>query len=78
MSANGVFFTCRDRVDRPLNTGAQIRLAVMMEHGDPLGGPIVVRCAGAIVRVEPTPDTVGVAVLFDTYQFDMPSAVGIE
>ena len=74
VSASGAFFTFRDRPDRPLEIGARIRVGVVLEHGDPRGGPVAVRCEGTVVRVERAPEAVGVAVSFDAYQFDMPAA----
>jgi hypothetical protein len=72
MSGSGVFFTLRDRPERSLKAGEPVRLGIVMEHGDPRGGPVVVRCEGTILRVEPAPAVIGVVVVLESYQFDMP------
>jgi len=69
VSAAGVFFTFLDRPARPPDAGAPIQLGLALEHGDPRG-VLAVRCEGTVVRVEHAADTVGVAVQFDSYQFD--------
>jgi hypothetical protein len=69
VSAAGVFLTFLDRPAQPLDTGAQIRLGLVLEHADPRG-LLDVHCEGTVVRVERTADTVSVAVRFDSYQFD--------
>lgn len=69
VSAAGAFLTFHDRPAQPLDTGAQIRLGLVLEHADPLGS-LDVHCEGTVVRVERTADAVGVAVRFDAYQFD--------
>jgi len=43
MSGSGVFFTLRDRPERSLKAGEPVHLGIVMEHGDPRGGPVVVR-----------------------------------
>ena len=69
IGATGVFFTLFDQPARPPDAGAQIRLGLVLEHADPRGR-LEVHCEGSVVRVEHTASAVGVAVQFDTYQFD--------
>ena len=69
MSRGGLFLTFCGRPDRPFETGREVRLGITLEHGDPRGGPLVVRCQGTVVRLEPAADAPGIAVSFESYQF---------
>ena len=69
LSSAGVFFTFDERLARPPDVGAQIQLGLVLENADPRGA-VAVRCAGCVVRLDRTADAVGVAVRFDSYEFD--------
>jgi len=77
MSGSGVFVTVRERSDQPFAIGAQIRLGIVMKHGDPQGGPLIVRCQGTVVRVEPAPQVTGIAVSCAALHFEVPATDGI-
>jgi len=57
VSASGVFFT----TPLPLSPGARITFSIELEHADP-SGVLPITCEGQIVRIEPRPDAIGVAV----------------
>jgi len=69
VSATGVFFAVLEQPPHPPAAGAPIRLGLALEHADPRGA-LDVHCEGTVVRVEHTADAVGIAVRFDSYQFD--------
>ena len=69
VSGAGVFFTLANRTAQLPEAGEQIRFGLVLEHADP-SGLLKVRCKGSVVRVEHSADAVGVAVRFQSYQFD--------
>ena len=64
VSASGVFFTTQG----PFLPDAHIKFAVELEHADP-GGVLHIVCEGTVVRVEPRPNALGVAVRISSYDF---------
>ncbi len=64
VSATGVFFTTQER----FSLDDRITLALELEHADP-DGVLHIVCEGTVVRVEPRPDAVGVAVCICAYDF---------
>jgi hypothetical protein len=69
VSAAGVFF----ETERVLAVGTAIRLSLLLEHADP-EGPLRLHCQGHVVRVEPGPGKVGVAVAITSYAFEPGAA----
>jgi PilZ domain len=67
VSASGVFFTTQ----RPFSAGDPVRFALELEHADP-AGVIQVTCEGEVVRVEPLPEVLGVAVRIRAYELSGP------
>lgn len=73
VSASGVFFTTQG----PFSPGTHIRFAIELEHADP-GGVMHITCGGEVVRVEPRPNAIGVAVRISSYDFTgqhLPGAI---
>jgi PilZ domain len=66
VSASGVYF----ETDLPLAVGNPLRFEVSFD-GAP-GGPVRIRCAGKVVRVEPLERGVGVGASIE--RFDMERA----
>jgi hypothetical protein len=56
-SASGVFFTTQGR----FSPGARIKFVIELEHADP-SGVLPITCEGQVVRIEPRPNAIGVAV----------------
>ena len=61
-SASGVFFTTQGR----FSPGAHIKFSIELEHADP-SGVLPITCEGQIVRIEPRPDAIGVAVRISAF-----------
>ena len=68
VSASGVFFTLHDQSTRPPELHEPIQFRLTLEHVD-AQGPLHIGCEGRVVRVEVGPQTIGVAISIDTYDF---------
>jgi len=64
VSACGVFFTTQGS----FFPGAPIRFVLPLYHVDP-AGVVPVTCEGKVVRVEPCPQAIGLAVHICSYEF---------
>jgi PilZ domain-containing protein len=64
VSATGVFFTTQG----PFVPGAHVKFSIELENADP-SGVMRIACEGEVVRVEPRPRAVGMAVRIDSYDF---------
>jgi hypothetical protein len=62
VSASGIFFTTQG----PFLPGTHIKFTIGLEHADP-GGVVPIAFEGKVVRVEPRPNAIGVAVRTDSY-----------
>jgi hypothetical protein len=62
VSALGVFFTTQG----PFFPGAHIKFTIGLEHADP-SGVVPIAFEGKVVRVEPRPNAIGVAVRIASY-----------
>ena len=65
VSASGVFFTTQGS----FSPGAPVRFVLELDHVDP-AGVVPVACEGKVVRVEPRPHAVGLAVHICSYEFN--------
>jgi len=64
VSGSGVFFTTQGS----FFPGAPVRFVLELEHVDP-AGVVPVTCEGKVVRVEPRPQAIGLAVHICSYEF---------
>ena len=71
VSASGLFVATQGS----FSLGASITFVLELEHADPTG-PLHVTCEGRIVRVEPGPDAIGVAVSISAHDFGNPETWG--
>jgi hypothetical protein len=69
VSASGVFFYLRNRSQALPAPGSHIALELKFESLN-ARPPFRVACEGTVVRVERTPEHVGLAVMFSSHRFD--------